>query len=285
MSPAPKAASKPAAASKASPASSKKKASPKAEKEEEVRKVERIVGVKANKAGETEFLIKWTGLNPRENTWEPEAHILDDTLIDEYMKSKLVKMAPSSGKYAVGASVEVLGESDGFEYSWAPAKVRHAHRASGSERESAGACAWRGGGEGGRGSSASTARGAAQRARRPCRRAPPLARAQVTKVSKAGRYDVEFDDFMDGKKKLTESGIELGRLRPKQPKSGGPKWKPTKGELIEVFEDDCWWEGKALEVATEKKKEVVKVMLRVSDEKKSYALGNARPSCWWGKKG
>jgi hypothetical protein len=109
-------------------------------------------------------------------------------------------------------------------------------------------------------------------------------RAQVLKVGAGGKHDVEFNDFMDGKLKLQEKAIELGRLRPMQLNAAQSNWKPGLGELIEVFEDDCWWEGKMLGHDPKKKGERVFVMLRVSDEKKSYALSHARPSCWWGAK-
>jgi len=194
---------------------------------EEVRSVERITDVRVSKAGDAEFRIKWKGLGDRESSWEPEDHILDDSLIDEYMKNRLVKMAPAGGVYAVGTAVDVLGEADGFEYSWAPAKV--------------------------------------------------------LKAGKSGKYDVEYLDFMDGKSKLVEKGVELPRLRPMQPKMASSKWKPALGELIEAFDDDCWWEGKMLGF-DKKKSDHVLVMLRLNDEKKAYARKDVRPSCWWSAK-
>lgn len=136
----PAAAKTPPAAKKATEAkrASGKRSSSKKGKEpakEEVRKVERIVDVRVTKVGNVEFLIKWSGLGDKENSWEPEDHILDDSLIDEYMKARLVKMAPPGGKYAPGSSVDVLGEADGFEYSWAPAKVSCGGVCAGGGRE------------------------------------------------------------------------------------------------------------------------------------------------------
>ncbi|KAJ1635777.1 hypothetical protein T492DRAFT_436844 [Pavlovales sp. CCMP2436] len=133
-------------------------------------------------------------------------------------------MAPSGGKYKIGAAVEVLGAVDGFEYSWALAKV--------------------------------------------------------LKVSKDGKHEVEYTDFMDGKLKMVEKSIELGRLRPMQAKVAPSKWMPGLGQLIEVFEDDLWWEGKVLKTVAKGGKSVL-VMLRVSDEQKTYLLNHARPSAWW----
>lgn len=103
-------------------------------------------------------------------------------------------------------------------------------------------------------------------------------------MGKGSKHEVEYLDFMDGKSKLVEKDVELSRLRPMQQKAAPPKWKPALGELIEVFEDDCWWEGKMLGVDSKKKGDNLNVMLRVSDEKKSYPLSSARPSCWWSAK-
>lgn len=103
----------------------------------------------------------------------------------------------------------------------------------------------------------------------------------MVKVEKSGKqFAVEYADFKDDQgSKLAEKGVELGRLRPLQPKAAA-KWTPALGEVLEVFEDDCWWEGKMVG-PDPKKKEHVLVMLRVSDERSSYPLARARPSCWW----
>lgn len=44
---------------------------------------------------------------------------------------------------------------------------------------------------------------------------------------------------------VTESGIERKRLRlvPAAPEKG---WQPVPGEIIEVNEDDCWWEARVM---------------------------------------
>lgn len=105
----------------------------------------------------------------------------------------------------------------------------------------------------------------------------------MLKAGKSGKYDVEYLDFMDGKSKLVEKGVELPRLRPMQPKMASSKWKPALGELIEAFDDDCWWEGKMLGF-DKKKSDHVLVMLRLNDEKKAYARKDVRPSCWWSAK-
>lgn len=100
-------------------------------------------------------------------------------------------------------------------------------------------------------------------------------------MEKGGKFAVEYADFKDDAgAKLVEKSVELGRLRPLQPKAAAGKWRPALGELIEVFEDDCWWEGKMMG-DDPKKKGSLHVMLRVSDERSSYPLARARPSCWW----
>jgi hypothetical protein len=140
--------------------SAKRPSAKKARATEEVREVECIARVRVTEHGTTEFLIKWNGLDASENSWEPEENLLDDgvrssprpsrepvpprrrahrtrspaprpcararaceQLYDEFMMATLAKLHPTGGKYAVGDLVDVLGKEDGFEYSWAPAKV------------------------------------------------------------------------------------------------------------------------------------------------------------------
>lgn len=105
---------------------------------------------------------------------------------------------------------------------------------------------------------------------------------QITKANaKTSKYDVEYTEFLDAKNKpLAESGVETRRIRNKQ----GPankKWKPATGEVIEVLEDDCWWEGRVIGEKTEKKVAGYNVKLWVSDQNGFYPRDSARPSFWW----
>jgi len=61
--------------------------------------VERILDVRAGKAGK-EYLVKWSGYDSRNNSWEPAAHILDKGLIQSFQTSHVteVEAAPSSSR-------------------------------------------------------------------------------------------------------------------------------------------------------------------------------------------
>jgi len=199
--------------------------------------VEVLLDVRVTSTGESEFLIRWTG--DEENTWEPEVQIQDDSLLDEFMKPKIARMAPSDGKYSVGAVVEVLDKN--FKYSWASAKV--------------------------------------------------------LSVGKDGTHTVKYKDFFNGESHLVEKGIERGRLRPLQPTTAPSRWRPTLGELIEVFDDahKIWREGKMLGPAgpagpgSENSKFIL-VQLRVNDISGAYPWATrARPAggapCGCGRQG
>ena len=75
----------------------------------------------------------------------------------------------------------------------------------------------------------------------------------------------------------TESGVERERLRlvPDEVEKG---WVPVVGEMIEVNEDDCWWEARVVEISGKK----AKLQLRVSDEFKTSTVGakKLRPCGW-----
>lgn len=49
-------------------------------------KVEKILEVHTKKDGSHEFLIRWKGFKPSEDTWEPEAHLNCHELIEKFMK-------------------------------------------------------------------------------------------------------------------------------------------------------------------------------------------------------
>jgi len=102
--------------------------------------------------------------------------------------------------------------------------------------------------------------------------------AKVTKKDKGGKWTVEFTGFVDEEGEAeTESGVERERLRlvPDEVEKG---WVPIVGEMIEVNEDDCWWEARVVEISGKK----AKLQLRVSDEFKTSTIGakKLRPCGW-----
>lgn len=101
--------------------------------------------------------------------------------------------------------------------------------------------------------------------------------AKVSKKEKGGKFAVEFPAFVDAKgKPETEGGVERKRLRlvPDAPSKG---WEPVVGEIIEVNEDDCWWEARVMSISAKK----AELKYRVSDEVKSQALGKKLRPCSW----
>ena len=91
-----------------------------------------------------------------------------------------------------------------------------------------------------------------------------------------GRYTVDYSAFVDAKgKKLSES-IDRARLRPTQ--RGAPSgWAPQVGEIVEIADQDCWWEAGVQQLDGKK----ISAMFRVSDEVKSVTLGaKVRPCAW-----
>ena len=60
---------------------------------------------------------------------------------------------------------------------------------------------------------------------------------------------------------------------------GAPKgWCPIVGELVEVNEDDCWWEARVEEIPSKNK---LTLKFRVSDEIKTATLGKKIRPCSW----
>lgn len=44
--------------------------------------VDRVLDKRFNKNGEIEYLVKWEGWSDKFNSWEPEEHIIDKSLIE-----------------------------------------------------------------------------------------------------------------------------------------------------------------------------------------------------------
>jgi len=102
--------------------------------------------------------------------------------------------------------------------------------------------------------------------------------ATVTKKDKKGQYTVEFTGFVDDDGEAdSESGVSRERLR-LVPEEAPKGWAPIVGEIIEVNEDDCWWEARVVEITGKK----AKLQLRVSDEYKNSTIGakKLRPCGW-----
>ena len=64
----------------------------------------------------------------------------------------------------------------------------------------------------------------------------------------SSKFTVEYTGFLDEKDKpLNEAGIERKRLR-LAPEAADKGWVPIVGEVVEVSEDDCWWEARVEEL-------------------------------------
>lgn len=91
----------------------------KAKAKDAVIAVDAIIGIKFNKAGKVLYQIKWEG---GDVTWEPEANIMDDDLVDDF-EAGLQAEVYSKQKISAGDSVEVKNEDEGFQNSWSGATV------------------------------------------------------------------------------------------------------------------------------------------------------------------
>ena len=101
--------------------------------------------------------------------------------------------------------------------------------------------------------------------------------AVVKKKEKGSLFAVEYTSFLDeDDQPLSEGGLERKRLRIAPP-AADKGWAPVVGEIVEVNEDDCWWEA-FVEKIDEKK---LKLKFRVSDEIKSATLGKRVRPCSW----
>ena len=154
--------------------------------EPEYLEVQSISGIKY-KGGKILYHINWVG---GDSTWEPEANIGDDDLVDEFEEAQQ-KLVFGKQKIGVGDVVEVKNTAEGFQNSWTGAKV----------------------------------------------------------LRKAGKsdFEVEYTNFVDSKGKKLADKVEkkLLRLCP----GASPKgWLPVLGEIVEVQENDCWWEAQVKEL-------------------------------------
>ena len=178
--------------------------------------MDKIVGVRARKKG-VEYKILW---KDGSNSWEPEDHVMDDDLVDEFEEAEQIKIY-GKDEINVGGEIEVKNEMEGFDNSWSAAVVQ---KKSGS------------------------------------------------------KFTVEYTNFLDeDESPLVESGLPRKRLRVAPPLAD-KGWAPVVGEIVEVSEDDCWWEARVEALPSDKK---VELKFRVSDEVKSIALGKKVRPCSW----
>lgn len=112
--PAPK---KPAAKAKAA-------AKPKPKKGGEVVEVDKILAMRSGSKG-VEYHILWKGEGKKggEKSWEPEANIMDDDLVDDF-EAALQEKIYGGRSFSAGEKVEVRNVDDGFDNSWTGATVQ-----------------------------------------------------------------------------------------------------------------------------------------------------------------
>jgi len=101
--------------------------------------------------------------------------------------------------------------------------------------------------------------------------------AVVTKEEAGNKFAVEFDGFVNDDGQAESEVVERDRLR-LVPEKADKSWVPVVGEIIEMNEDDCWWEARVMEVDGKK----ATLQLRVSDELKTSTTGpkKLRPCSW-----
>lgn len=104
--------------------------------------------------------------------------------------------------------------------------------------------------------------------------------ATVSKQQKGHKFLVEFTGFVNDDGEHETESVPRDRLR-LVPEDAPKGWAPIVGEIIEVNEDDCWWEARVLSMAGKK----LEVMYRTSDEKKSVTLSKKVRPCSWLKMG
>jgi len=102
--------------------------------------------------------------------------------------------------------------------------------------------------------------------------------AVVKKKEKGNKFTVEYSSFVDeDDEPMSESGLERKRLR-LAPPAADKAWVPVVGEIVEVNEDDCWWEAFVEELMAKNK---VSLKYRASDEIKTATLGKKVRPCSW----
>ena len=89
-----------------------------AKKKEEIFQVESLAEVRKRGDGSREYFVKW---DKGPATWEPEANIADD-LIEEFEEEQMIQ-ASAKATFKNNMAVEVLNDTDGFEWSWTTAKI------------------------------------------------------------------------------------------------------------------------------------------------------------------
>jgi len=102
--------------------------------------------------------------------------------------------------------------------------------------------------------------------------------AVIKKKEKGSKFTVEYTAFVDDDGNgMTEGGLERKRLRI-APDAAPKGWTPSLGEIVEVNEDDCWWEARVKSLPGKGKAELI---FRVSDEVKTMALTKKVRPCSW----
>ena len=96
---------KKAAAKKPAKKAAKAKAAAPKRKRAEQLEVESIVGMRVDSKGGIQYQVQWK--KDKSKTWEPEANVLDDDLVDEFEAAEQ-KKAFGTGALKNGATVEVL---------------------------------------------------------------------------------------------------------------------------------------------------------------------------------
>ena len=102
--------------------------------------------------------------------------------------------------------------------------------------------------------------------------------AVVKKKEKGNKFTVEYEGFVDeDDEPVADAGLDRKRLR-LAPPPADKGWEPVVGEIVEVNEDDCWWEASVEEVLPKSK---LSLKFRVSDEVKPGTLGKKIRPCSW----
>jgi hypothetical protein len=85
-----------------------------------------------------------------------------------------------------------------------------------------------------------------------------------------------YTAFVDAKGKKMSEKVERARMR-SDPGAAPSGWKAAAGNLVEVNENDCWWEARVLSA----KGSDLELKFRVSDEVlKKKAGKKVRPCAW-----